>query len=92
MRRVEGAPIGTRGGISVMHIFPADGEYSFRMQLASSSNVLYGSPARGEQIEVSIDGARVALMDVNPRMTESDPNGMDIITPASARCRPARDG
>jgi hypothetical protein len=81
MRRVEGAPIGTRGGISVVHIFPADGEYSFRMQLASSSNVLYGSPARGEQIEVSIDGARVALVDVNPRMTESDPNGMDIITP-----------
>jgi hypothetical protein len=81
MRRVEGAPVGTRGGISVVHIFPADGEYSFRMQLASSSNVLYGSPARGEQIEVSVDGARVALMDVNPRMTESDPTGMDIITP-----------
>jgi hypothetical protein len=84
MRRVEGAPIGTRGGISVVHIFPADGEYSFRMQLASSSNVLYGSPARGEQIEISIDGARVALVDVNPRMTESDPNGMDIITPRVA--------
>jgi hypothetical protein len=81
MRRMEGAPIGTRGGISVVHVFPADGEYSFRMMLASSSNVLYGNPARGEQIEVSIDGARVALMDVNPRMTESDPNGMNIYTP-----------
>jgi hypothetical protein len=81
MRRVEGAPMGTRGGISVVHIFPADGEYSFRMQLASSSNVLYGSPARGEQIEVSIDGARVALVDINPRMTESDPTGMDLFTP-----------
>ncbi len=81
MRRVDGAPIGTRGGISVLHVFPADGEYSFRMMLASSSNVLYGSPARGEQIEVSIDGERVALMDVNPRMTESDPNGMNIFTP-----------
>jgi hypothetical protein len=82
MRRVDGAPIGTRGGISVMHVFPADGDYAFRMMLASSSNVLYGSPARGEQIEVSIDGERVALMDVNPRMTESDPNGMNIYTPA----------
>jgi hypothetical protein len=51
------------------------------MQLASSSNVLYGSPARGEQIEVSIDGERAVLVDVNPRMTESDPTGMDIITP-----------
>jgi mono/diheme cytochrome c family protein len=81
MRRADGAPIGTRGGISVMHVFPADGEYTFRMQLASSSNVLYGSPARGEQIEVSIDGARAVMVDVNPRMTESDPTGMDIITP-----------
>jgi hypothetical protein len=81
MRRVEGAPIGTRGGISVVHVFPADGDYSFRMMLASSSNVLYGRPARGEQIEVSVDGERVALMDVNPRMTESDPNGMNIYSP-----------
>jgi mono/diheme cytochrome c family protein len=27
MRQVEGAPMGTRGGISVVHTFPADGEY-----------------------------------------------------------------
>ena len=30
MRHVEGAPIGTRGGISVVHIFPADGDYIFK--------------------------------------------------------------
>jgi hypothetical protein len=51
------------------------------MMLHSSSGQLYGSPARGEQIEVSIDGARVALVDVSPRMSESDPNGMNIVTP-----------
>jgi hypothetical protein len=33
MRHVEGAPIGTRGGISVVHTFPADGEYVFKMNL-----------------------------------------------------------
>src|SRR4029078_11148430 len=27
MRRVEGAPMGTRGGTSVVHTFPADGHY-----------------------------------------------------------------
>ena len=27
MRRVDGAPMGTRGGMSVMHTFPADGHY-----------------------------------------------------------------
>src|SRR5690606_16091389 len=30
MRQVEGAPFGTRGGMSTVHIFPADGEYTFR--------------------------------------------------------------
>jgi hypothetical protein len=32
-RRVEGAPFGTRGGISVVHNFPADGEYTFKTAL-----------------------------------------------------------
>ncbi len=31
IERVEGAPFGTRGGTSVVHIFPADGEYVFRV-------------------------------------------------------------
>ena len=33
MRHVEGTPFGTRGGISVTHNFPADGEYIFKMSL-----------------------------------------------------------
>ena len=31
MRHVDGTPFGTRGGISVVHDFPADGEYVFKM-------------------------------------------------------------
>jgi hypothetical protein len=27
MRHIDGAPVGTRGGISVVHVFPADGDY-----------------------------------------------------------------
>jgi mono/diheme cytochrome c family protein len=82
MQHVEGAPFGTRGGISVMHTFPADGEYSFRMQLHSiPTGQLFGSTVRGEQIEVSIDGDRVAVLEINPRMSEADPNGMNIVTP-----------
>jgi hypothetical protein len=83
LAHVEGAPFGTRGGISVVHNFPADGEYMFRMMLHSiPTGQLYGSTARGEQLEVSINGARVALLDINPRMSESDPSGMNIQTPA----------
>ena len=82
MRHVEGAPFGTRGGISVMHTFPADGEYVFRMQLHSiPTGQLFGSTVRGELIEVSIDGERVAVLEINPRMSEADANGMNITTP-----------
>ncbi len=53
LRHVAGAPFGTRGGISVVHTFPADGEYMFRMMLASiPTGPLYGSGVRGELIDV----------------------------------------
>jgi hypothetical protein len=82
MQRVEGAPVGTRGGVSVVHVFPADGDYSFRVMLHSSGDgTLFGSTASGEQLEVSIDGVRVALVDIDPRMSEADANGMNVQTP-----------
>jgi hypothetical protein len=78
---VEGAPMGTRGGISVVHVFPADGEYRFRMMMHSiPTGQLYGSTTRGEQIEVSVNGVRKALLDINPRMSESDPKGINVET------------
>jgi hypothetical protein len=85
LRHADGAPVGTRGGISIVHTFPADGEYSFRMMLHSiPTGQLYGSTSRGEQLEVSIDGRRLALLDINPRMSEADPNGMNLHTPPVA--------
>ena len=84
LSRVEGAPLGTRGGLSVMHVFPADGEYVFRMDLhANACGVLFGGPTTGEQIEVSVDGERVALFDINPRMTEAE-TGLSLKTPPIA--------
>jgi len=83
MRHVEGAPLGTRGGLSTLHVFPADGEYFFKIMLhMGPTGDLFGGPYRGEQIEVSINGERVALMDINPRMNEQDPNGMTMQTPS----------
>ena len=82
MGHVEGAPFGTRGGVAVMHTFPADGDYSFRMQLHSiPTGQLFGSTVRGELLEVSIDGERVAVIEINPRMSEADANGMNLVTP-----------
>ena len=82
MRHVEGAPLGTRGGVSFVHVFPADGEYVFKILLHSGpTGDLFGGPYAGEQIDLSINGERVGLIDINPRMNEQDPNGLNITAP-----------
>jgi len=53
---VDGAPYGTRGGMVVEHIFPADGMYTIGMTFSSGRNT------RFEDIDISIEGDRVALM------------------------------
>ena len=54
--RVEGAPYGTRGGISVLHNFPADGTYRF------SFGFMSGWGERHHDIDVSVDGEQIALV------------------------------
>src|SRR4051812_4117360 len=71
LRRVEGAPLGTRGGVAVVHTFPADGDYVFRIELhGNADGFLFGGPAAGEQIDVSINGERKAVLDIDPDMAE----------------------
>ena len=53
---VEGAPYGTRGGMVIDHVFPADAEYVFAMTFNGGRN------ARLEDVDISIDGERVALL------------------------------
>ena len=72
---VEGAPYGTRGGVAVVHNFPADGKYSFRISFYhETTGGFVGGTSRGEQIDISVDGERVALLDVDRFMSSSDPN------------------
>ncbi len=89
--RVEGAPYGTRGGISVVHNFPADGEYSFRFSfhhettgtaVGNGASNLNSTPDDPEQVEVSIDGERVALLDIDRWMHVSNPGGVEMRTEA----------
>jgi hypothetical protein len=88
MRHVDGAPMGTRGGISVIHIFPADGDYVFKASLHYEPlGGLYGRTSMStheltEQIEISINGERVAVLPLNVRMSETDPkNNLEPQTP-----------
>lgn len=88
MRRVDGAPMGTRGGVSVVHTFPADGHYILKTSLhyeplgglvGRNSMTAFGLT---EQVEFSINGERVAIFDLNTRMNETDPkNGLELQTP-----------
>jgi hypothetical protein len=80
MRHVPGAPFGTRGGTVVTHNFPADGDYLFRLSFYYSSiGPIFGDniPADGEQIEVSVDGERVALLDFDRKLKSTE----DLRTP-----------
>ena len=90
--RVEGAPHGTRGGISAVHNFVADGQYEFRMAFEhTTTGGYFGGVTVGEQIEVSIDGGRVALLDMDSWMSVSDPNGVNMRTePIFVRAGPHR--
>lgn len=63
---VEGAPYGTRGGIVVDHHFPADGEYVFEMSFWA------GDHERFAEMDISIDGERVALLPVEELRRDAD--------------------
>ena len=79
MRHIPGAPEGTRGGISVLHTFPADGEYTFKATLYYYyTEQLIGSSLPNElqdqQIEFSVDGEPLAVLTIDPNVLESGAN------------------
>lgn len=86
--RVEGAPFGTRGGTSVLHTFPADGEYVFRFSFhhettgtaVGNGRSSLATPEEPEQVEVSIDGERVALLDFDRWMHVSKEQSVEMRT------------
>jgi hypothetical protein len=76
--RVDGAPYGTRGGIVAHHAFPADGMYSFRMDVRG------GVGTKLEDVDLSIDGTRVALLHyekgIDRALASADaPQGADYV-------------
>jgi len=90
--RIEGAPFGTRGGTVVTHNFLADGQYKFQMLLhGEPTGALFGRTSRSIQMEVSIDGERVALLKVDRWITEADKDGLAITTePVMVKAGPHR--
>jgi hypothetical protein len=87
MHHVEGTPLGTRGGLAVVHTFPADGEYTFKVELVRTvTGELFGNTylavsARNDWLEISVNGERAALLEVGPKMSEADQKGLSLETP-----------
>jgi len=82
---VEGLPFGTRGGTIIHHEFPVDGEYALKIYSVKRGNMggsgTFGG-IRGEKLEVSIDGERIALVDwdrgVQSRGGTGEPGTIDL--------------
>lgn len=91
-QRVEGAPFGSRGGISLIHNFPADGEYVFNASFYhETTGAFVGGAARGERLEISIDGEPVAVLEIDRWMHSADPNGVAMRTdPIPVKAGPRR--
>jgi len=79
--RIEGAPFGTRGGLSRVHNFPADGKYVFHiMPYNAVEGEVFGRTFGTEQVEISIEGERIALLTIDRWMMESEPTGLNVRT------------
>jgi hypothetical protein len=56
--RLEGLPLGTRGGLLVEHLFPADGDYKLNISGLAIAGYVRGMEYR-HRVIVTIDGAKV---------------------------------
>ena len=80
MERVEGAPPGTRGGISVEHTFAADGDYVFSMDFfAEPLGFLFGNTRPARRSRCRSTARALALFDIDPRMSE-EKTGLTVKT------------
>jgi uncharacterized protein DUF1592/uncharacterized protein DUF1588/uncharacterized protein DUF1587/uncharacterized protein DUF1585/uncharacterized protein DUF1595/cytochrome c len=86
-QRLDGMPLGTRGGVVARHTFPADGEYRFSIQ-----NFGIGSFIPGEQLALIIDGERAHVwqyrgVGLAVGMTAETDGTLDVTVPVRAGSR-----
>ena len=79
--RVEGLPLGTRGGLLMHYNFPLDGKYTVKVVLARNTVDVIRGLEEAHQIEILVDGARVFLGSVGGT---SDTEAL-VKNPAEAR-------
>jgi Protein of unknown function (DUF1592)/Protein of unknown function (DUF1588)/Protein of unknown function (DUF1585)/Protein of unknown function (DUF1587)/Protein of unknown function (DUF1595)/Planctomycete cytochrome C len=80
-KRVEGLPLGTRGGLLMHYNFPLDGKYTVKVVLARNTVDVIRGLEEAHQLEILVDGARVFLASVGGT---SDTEAL-VKNPAEAR-------
>ena len=91
-RMSEALPFGSRGGISIDHFFPLDGEYLIKIRLKRdfSGNTIPGI-AEAHQLDLRLDGSRIELFTVGGKV-EGNPTeyartadqGLEVRLPVEA--------
>jgi hypothetical protein len=65
-RHIDTLPLGTRGGYSVRHEFPVDGEYEITISVAAGVPFAAALP-RGRRVYVALDKAPLTAQETDPR-------------------------
>jgi mono/diheme cytochrome c family protein len=64
---LEGLPLGTRGGTVMHYTFPVDAEYEIQVRLMRNRNENVEGLTEPNEVEVTVDGERMALFTVRPQ-------------------------
>ena len=77
VRVSEALPFGSRGGIAVQHYFPVDGEYVARIFLLRTYNGVVRGLHESSEMEVRLNGERIAQFSVGRPPGEDSGLGQD---------------
>jgi hypothetical protein len=75
---IEGLPFGTRGGTLIRHLFPREGDYDIRADLAGLQRL-----TSTHQLEMSVDGEQVKLQALAPQT--AGPNATRVVNTVQVR-------
>ena len=91
---IEGLPIGTRGGATIVYNFPQDGEYEIRVRLMRDRNEMIEGLSEAHELEVLMDRERVELFTVKPPPSGVSDQSLDanLNTRAKATAGPQKVG
>ena len=78
VRVSEELPFSSRGGISVNHYFPVDGEYIARIFLLRTYNGIIRGLHESNDLEVRLDGELIETIKVGRQPGEENGNGPDV--------------